>query len=59
MTTKKIILPYTPEPVKKFLAYKKALMEKLSKGEDIDPQLTEYANCEIPERLRNKYKHKI
>ena len=51
-----IILPYTPAPLKKFLEKKKVIMEKLSKGEEIDENLLEYAHSEMPERLRNKYK---
>lgn len=58
MENKTIILPYTPEPLKRFLEQKKVIMEKLSQGEAIDPKLLEYANSEIPERLRNKYKRK-
>jgi hypothetical protein len=58
MINKEIILPYTPEPIKKLLEAKKKFMEKLSKGEDIDQNLVEYANFEIPERLRDKYKRK-
>ncbi len=60
MATKSIKLAYTPTPIKRFLEAKKALMKKLSSGEDIaiNETLSKYAHTEIPKRLRDKYKSK-
>lgn len=50
-----VILPYTPDPIKRLLEFKRTIEEKLSHGEDIDQDIKRITNgsTEIPEGLRN------
>lgn len=54
-----VTLSYTPEPIKRLLAFKRKIEEKLSHGEDIDQDLKIFTNgsTKIPAGLRN-YKRK-
>lgn len=54
-----VTLPYTPEPIKRLLEFKREIEEKLSHGEDIDQDMKKFTNgsTKIPAGLRN-YKSK-
>lgn len=55
MNTHTVILPYTPEPIKRLIEFKKRIEDKIRNGEDIDQEIKKitHGSKEIPNGLRN------